>query len=308
MKTSDLEQVISAYVDGEIPQGKRAAVERLVQNNEQAAAYYNEFIRIRQGLRALPPATLPSDFASGVITAIQQRQMPETRSNTTGTRRVSRVRRLVIPGTISLCVVAVAAALFMRSISPSVSTSPGRTTAMVPASTQPDHQVAPVVEPAATALPVATEVKKPETTKREGVWMTAPVPLAVQGTAVPKVTKPTLDALLWVHCTPIASQDKKFADEFVKYCMSKSLNFTASGRYVYEFKMTRSDFADFVQWLRQNPLTGGDVQVSEALNGWSTGRTSYSMPLDQTGAVSSEAQVFPMADELSIRLQINTER
>ncbi|MDD3586811.1 MAG: RseA family anti-sigma factor [Thermoguttaceae bacterium] len=311
MKTSDLEQVISAYVDGEIPEDKRAAVERLVQKNEQAAACYSEFMRIREGLRALPTVALPSDFATGLVAAIKQRQTPVTSSGTKGKRPAFRAQRLVFLGTVSLCVV-VAAVLFSRFMLPGVSTSSGRTTAMVPAQVESDtHATAPVTQ-SETAnsqpVPVAARNNKTETTKKENTWMTAPVPLAVQKNAAQRITKPTLDALLWIRCTPVASQEKILADEFAKYCMSKSLNFTATGQHVYEFKMTRPDFADFVQWLRQNPLTGGDVQMSDALNGWVTGQTFYSVPLDPALGTISEVQTIPMADELSIRLQINMPR
>lgn len=307
MKTSELEQVISAYIDGEIPAGKLAAVERLVQHNERAAACYNEFMRIRQGFQALPPATLPPDFASGIVASIKQRQTSRSRPNSFPVR-VLRIRRLVISGTISLCIIGLVAVLFMRSMSPVVTSPSDRVAARLPVAVP---QESPVPVPA--EQPMAVEPAKPEgaqnaptpdVIKKEETWITAPVPLSVQkNNPTSKMTKPTLDALLWVRCTPIASQDKEFIDSFVKYCMSNSLNFTATGRQVYEFKMTRPDFANFVQWLRKNPLTGGDVQVSDALAGWVTGQNCYVVPSDQTG-FQEEVQTIAMADELSIRLEI----
>ena len=77
MKREELEELVSAYIDNELPEQKMLKVESLVRSDAQAKKIHDDFISIRNVFQTdlkRPKPPLPPRFAKGVIQAINIRE------------------------------------------------------------------------------------------------------------------------------------------------------------------------------------------------------------------------------------------
>ena len=77
MKREEMEELISAYIDNELPEQKMLKVESLIRNDAQAKKIHDDFMSIRRAFQAdmkYPQPPLPSRFAKNVIQAINVRE------------------------------------------------------------------------------------------------------------------------------------------------------------------------------------------------------------------------------------------
>jgi hypothetical protein len=75
MLSDDVCRLLTAYVDGELNDRQRKAVERLVQRSPEARRLLDQLQADANSLRKLPRRQLPSDFALRVASAITTRQL-----------------------------------------------------------------------------------------------------------------------------------------------------------------------------------------------------------------------------------------
>ena len=78
------DELLSAYLDGELSPADRAQVERHLANNEADRSLLSELQALRSEVAALPPAAISSDFADRVVQAAdrlvaQRLLLPEDR-------------------------------------------------------------------------------------------------------------------------------------------------------------------------------------------------------------------------------------
>lgn len=302
MKTSDLERVISAYIDGGIPENKQDAIRQLIKVNEEAARCYREFTQLRDSIRRLPKVPSPVDFSQSVLLALQSRPIPDSATRHNAKKRTA-LRLSIRIGIVSLSLVLLITGwVLFRSNQPEPD-RPGLVASRLTTPLAPEKiSSSPETEtPVREASP--TPPQPADTTRRsdEKGWMTAPAPLALHGKGARPHIAPTLDSMLWVRCVPTASQEEKFVGEFLEYCMARSLNFKMVGKHIYEFRVEREMFDHFVKWLRSSPRTGGIVHMSDALEAWSNGHASFTPP---TTEAFQESKPITMADELAIRFEI----
>src|SRR5262249_14453778 len=75
MLSDDVCRLLTAYVDGELNERQRKAVERIVQRSPEARRLLDQLQADANALRKLPRQQLPSDFARQVAGAITTRQL-----------------------------------------------------------------------------------------------------------------------------------------------------------------------------------------------------------------------------------------
>lgn len=97
------DDLLSAYLDGELTPAEREQVERALARSETLRA---EFARLRQATRAvanLPRVSLPADFSASVLRAIEQRgTLPAAHSGSLWTRHG---KKLAAAAALAACVV-----------------------------------------------------------------------------------------------------------------------------------------------------------------------------------------------------------
>ena len=67
---SDPGELLSGYLDGELPDDERARVERLLADDPRVRAELDELAAVRSALRALPPVALPDGFTERLLAAM----------------------------------------------------------------------------------------------------------------------------------------------------------------------------------------------------------------------------------------------
>ena len=72
MRDDFREELISAYLDGELDAGERAVVERAMAESAAYRQLYEELQALRAGLQRLPRYTLPEDFHRGVVRQVER--------------------------------------------------------------------------------------------------------------------------------------------------------------------------------------------------------------------------------------------
>ena len=72
MNSSQLEQLISGYLDGELSPNRKQEVERLLQSDPAAKRLYDEFMAIRNEFRLIQRRNLPHDFQKNLFERIDK--------------------------------------------------------------------------------------------------------------------------------------------------------------------------------------------------------------------------------------------
>lgn len=69
------EELLSAYLDGEVSPGEREQVQQLLQNQPEIQAQLDQLIVVRDQLRALPRQKAPDDFVSSILDRVELSQI-----------------------------------------------------------------------------------------------------------------------------------------------------------------------------------------------------------------------------------------
>ena len=124
------EELISAYLDGEVSDAERAHVERLLADNPQSRALYDELRALGTSLQGLPRQPLEEDFVDGVISRAERAMLSLPDESVHAQRRLASDGGAEMPRGWSLARLrrpliwsglAVAAALVLMFLSPDAS-------------------------------------------------------------------------------------------------------------------------------------------------------------------------------------------
>lgn len=243
MKKTDLERLISRYIDGELDPRQSVAVSNLIQSNSFAAEVYREYNGMREMFGALRPVRAPEGFREQVMALVKERY-PAGRPVVllTGIRALSGQRFViaVISGVTAVCLIAFA------------------TFWMVTASLEDSHNrtVARIVERTGSPVRVISEepVPAPVTVDEEPFIRTPPVPLSLMPSTLNEpVLTPTVKR---VRVGLVLKEEKRerFSGRLLKICSERELSFQKSfndGQLQYVFHLDPSQYEQLVRWLEK---------------------------------------------------------
>ncbi|MCL2347901.1 MAG: hypothetical protein FWC50_06510 [Planctomycetaceae bacterium] len=76
MTLLQLEQLVSGYIDRELPPSRMLEVERLLHNDPEAKKLYDSFLLIRKEIKAIPKRNLPVNFQKNLFRQIEMEVVP----------------------------------------------------------------------------------------------------------------------------------------------------------------------------------------------------------------------------------------
>lgn len=129
------DELISAYLDGEVTADERAKVERLLAADPRSRQLLEELRALRGSLASLPRHALEADFSDRVMEAAERRMLLEPRpasesSPSADLDRAARRQRLLRP--LAYACATIAAALLVMALTPFFDTRDGRELARAP--------------------------------------------------------------------------------------------------------------------------------------------------------------------------------
>ncbi|MDO5553136.1 MAG: hypothetical protein Q4G68_05195 [Planctomycetia bacterium] len=244
MKKTDLERLISLYIDGELDPRQSVAVSNLIQSNSEAARVYREYNEMRDMFGALRPMRAPDGFRERVVTAVKRR-FPGGRPVVVPAEGYAlRGRRLIIAiisGATAVCLIAFACAWMVMSGQPDSVT---RVVARVVVPERPSAARS-VEGPAPVAAPDPVE---------EPFIRTPPVPLSLTPN---KVDEPVLSpAIQPLRVRLVLKEEKKdrFSGRLLKVCSERELSFQKGhnqGQLEYVFRLSPAEYEQLVRWLEK---------------------------------------------------------
>ena len=76
MNESLPEELLSAYLDGELPSDERSHVEQWLAESDEHRRLYDDLLALRREIQALPAQSLDAGFSDRVLAAIRSRTEP----------------------------------------------------------------------------------------------------------------------------------------------------------------------------------------------------------------------------------------
>lgn len=265
MKRTDLEKLISLYIDGEVNDKTAKQVAHLIDINQEAAAIHSTFMKIREQIAQCPRISLPSDFSKTVLEKINHDHPVQTRRS-----RVfvfCKKNRALVCSIASIALLILILPLFVLRTSTS---DPGtiETIASAPViktDISEPLKKDPLAKDLKTAV-VSAPIRPVEETSSSILEIPiayAPVPV------VQKVDPSTLS--LSVFCTLNEAKKDKFYLRFQDLSSELGLGFnrkSQDGKTFLEFHLTRKDLEKLVYWLESRTDYIASLQFSEPLKNW----------------------------------------
>ncbi len=266
MKTTDLECLISLYMDGELSEPMQNRVVFLLKTNKRAAAIYNDFLQIHQLFQKTPRLTLPAGFSNDILVKINQRTI---------NKPLTRLRFFLITPRRVTIISTVTATLFLLGLIPvfmMVWRSPGETALRNDNRGQSQMEI-PKKETSLTqtSLTQTSSVPLhdvPDQSIPKVVLSTPAVPLAV-GASTEQKTAP--EKRSFVACKLKSGQEDAFYLHFQQVSTERKLSFkrsVRSGYTIMEFNLTKEQFQNLVRWLDKRTDYVQSVNVFGDLVQW----------------------------------------
>src|SRR5262245_51346713 len=114
MKEPFSEEILSAYLDGELSPDERARVERRLERDPRAREQVEDFRRLSQLFAGLPRTELPASFASEVLQLAERRMLIPDGAAGPARQRASRW----LLGAVASMAAAAALLLIVQAIAP----------------------------------------------------------------------------------------------------------------------------------------------------------------------------------------------
>ena len=305
MKSSKLEQIIGLYLDGEIPEEKKAAVEQLIKTNEEAARIYRQFRHLRDIIAATPKVTPPVDFARSVTDIIRQRNLSprpvETqRTSQTNTPQLEKVtvfslhkRKLLVWSSVSIVTVVLILCLIglgtffpgnneeantriVAKVIPPMSSAEVTEIAreeQAPLAETPMRSVSEVIVPSVTVTPSSEE-------KIDGPVLP---PLSVTGKIIDEKATPRV-ADNMIQCRIQPGMLPQFRNHFDSFCSRKKFNYSIQEGVTFViWQMTRPQYTALITWLQgqtellaESTPEASNIEIPSVLSDWSQTQTTDS--------------------------------
>ncbi|MDO5580640.1 MAG: hypothetical protein Q4G69_05865 [Planctomycetia bacterium] len=269
MKRTDLEKLISLYADGEVDEKTALHVAHLIEINQEAAAIYSTFLKIREQISKTPRVSLPSDFSKMILEKVNRGNV--VRPKESKVYQFCKKNRTLVCSAASALLLFLILPLFLFQ-TPNPDQGEVQTVAVAPVKQNVSEPLKdlPVLKKEETAI---ASVKDVPLEKKNPSFLEVPIAYA----PVPKVQKPDPAFLSSaVFCVLNSAKKDVFFPKFQDQCSALGLTFSTKhrdGKTVLEFQLTQQNLEKLIHWIQSRTDYVSSVRFSEPLKKWRESNT-----------------------------------
>ena len=260
------EELLSAYLDGELPHDQRQQIADALQRDARAQQVLDEFQRQRQELQALPRRSLPASFSKQIVARCVQR---EQTASVPGNRRSShreraKITRWAVAATLLIACLAITALYTQQRMK-----STTQKLANVPEAMATDNdELRAVDEPQLQVLMETESLSRWESfdasrfVQRDAIATTTVVKIVVPAAELDRLTENGRRAFYFVPQQGDESDDRSTATPALAAAEVTNLDIPSDARTLL-IEGTMAQVAQQISALSQNALTTMELTAGE---------------------------------------------